>query len=201
MRVMLLSPYGANLARTIESAGDIVLLPDGSGNVDKDMDFLVMFGHRQIIHPAFIKAFPGKVINVHPSLLPWGRGSHPNFWSWYEDTPKGVSLHFADEGIDTGPIIASEQIYFNPAGETLRTTYDHLQKSAEDLFARMWPTIRQGTTGLRQDPKNGSSHKKKDLDCIWPNLSLQWDTPVEEVMELGKLARGESSGKHPRIAT
>lgn len=190
MKVLLLSPYGTNLAQTIERVGDKVLMSSG----DDDADMLVMFGWRYILKPSIITAYGGslKIVNVHASLLPWGRGAAPNFWSWYDQTPKGASLHFVDEGIDTGPIIASEQIYFGEHGETLRTTYDALQVAAESLFDRMWPTIRQGTTGLRQDPTQGSFHKKKDLETIWPNLSLGWDSPVSEVMHLGQLARGNT---------
>lgn len=45
-------------------------------------------------------------INMHPSLLPFNKGRNPNFWALTEQTPYGVTLLFADEGIDTGDIIA-----------------------------------------------------------------------------------------------
>lgn len=45
-------------------------------------------------------------INTHPSLLPHNRGKHYNFWALVEQAPFGVSLHFVDEGIDSGDVIA-----------------------------------------------------------------------------------------------
>lgn len=196
MKILLLSPYGSNIAKTIEAAGDVLvdkivkISPSGIEPVPINADMIVMFGHRQILK-GFMPEWQHRIVNVHPSLLPWNRGAHCNFWSWYDDSPKGVSVLFADEGIDTGDIIASEQVYSNVEHETLRTTYNHLQETAEKLFERMWPTIRQGTTGLRQDHRHGSSHKKKDIERIWPNLSLGWDSPISEVVHLGQLARNK----------
>lgn len=193
MRVLLLSPYEMNLARIIGDSGDRLIQRDirlsEYGVVPQvvDPDFIVMFGHRTILKD-FLPHFDRKIINIHTSLLPWNRGANPNFWSWYDDTPKGISICFVNEGIDTGDIIASEQVMFGES-ETLRTSYNHLHETAEKLFERMWPIIRQGTTGLRQDPAHGSSHKKKDLEAIWPRLSKGWDTPVTEIMKMGVEAR------------
>ena len=73
------------------------------------------------------------IINLHPSLLPWNKGYHSNFWSIYENTPKGVSIHLIDDGIDTGDIVAqSELTYFDE--DTLRTTYKKLRASMVNLF-------------------------------------------------------------------
>lgn len=199
MRVLLLSPYGENIARVIKDAGDTIVDWD---NPLEDEDFVVMFGHPHIFKPSLIEGYGGseKIVNIHTSLLPWNRGAHPNFWSWYDDSPKGVSIHFVDEGVDTGPIIASEMTFFDKDHETLKSTYDHLLQQAERLFERMWPTIRRGTTGLRQAPESGSFHKKKDLEPIWPKLSKGWDTPVAEVMKLGVEARNARSGSGHRAA-
>ncbi|MCL0081308.1 hypothetical protein M1N64_03665 [Peptococcaceae bacterium] len=46
--------------------------------------------------------FQGRAINLHISFLPWNRGADPNFWSFIENAPVGVSIHYLDEGIDTG---------------------------------------------------------------------------------------------------
>lgn len=198
MRVLLLSPYGENIARVIKDAGDEVHNSFDGGLYHPD--FIVMFGWRKILKGLTLHFYKEKIINIHASLLPWNRGAHPNFWSWYDDTPKGVSIHFVDEGVDTGPIIASEMTFFDKDHETLKSTYDHLLQQAEGIFERMWPAIRRGTTGLRQAPESGSFHKKKDLEPIWPKLSKGWDTPVAEVMKLGVEARNARSGSGHRAA-
>ena len=196
MRVLLLSPYGDQIAKAIRDAGDEVGT-DPLALEWHEPDWIVSYGCRQILRRPFVDDYAGKIINIHTSLLPWGRGAYPNLFSWYDNTPKGVTIHFIDSGVDTGDIIASEQIIFEPECVTLATSYRVLSVAAEALFAKMWPAIRKGTTGLRQDLNAGSSHKKKDLEAIWPLLKKGWDTPVTEVMELGRKER-ERSGKSNR---
>ena len=69
---------------------------------DNGIDFIVSYRYRHIISPEVINEIGGKVINLHISLLPWNRGADPNFWSWLEDTPKGVTIHYVDKGINIG---------------------------------------------------------------------------------------------------
>jgi len=52
-------------------------------------------------------------INTHPSLLPYNRGKHYNFWALVEQAPFGVTLHFVDSGVDTGPIVAQREIHYD----------------------------------------------------------------------------------------
>ena len=196
MRVLLLSPYGDQIAKAIRDAGDEVGT-DPLALEWREPDWIVSYGWRQILRRPFVDDYAGRIINIHTSLLPWNRGAHPNFWSWFDGTPKGITIHFIDSGVDTGDIIASSGVMFSTWQETLATTYKMLNTCAEELFAKMWPTIRKGTTGLRQDLNAGSSHKKKDLEAIWPLLSQGWKTPVTEVMELGRKER-ERSGKSNR---
>ena len=47
-------------------------------------------------------------LNFHPSFLPFNRGRNPNFWCLVDETISGVSLHFIDEDIDTGDIVAQK---------------------------------------------------------------------------------------------
>ena len=60
-----------------------------------------------------LKNSKNNIINLHISYLPYNRGAHPNFWSFVENTPSGVSIHQVDSGIDTGKIVIQKQINFN----------------------------------------------------------------------------------------
>jgi phosphoribosylglycinamide formyltransferase-1 len=68
-----------------------------------------------LLRPAFLERFPGRVVNTHPAPLPDFPGAHP-----LEDVlAAGVSetaatVHYVDEGIDTGPVIASERVPILP---------------------------------------------------------------------------------------
>ena len=71
---------------------------------------------------------------MHISYLPYNRGSHPNFWSFYDKTPSGVSIHIVDKGIDTGPIVAQKYVNFNNKDDTFIKTYNVLKIEIENLF-------------------------------------------------------------------
>jgi methionyl-tRNA formyltransferase len=70
--------------------------------------FSALFGHR--IPPSIINHFKDSIINLHPSLLPLGRGSDPIPWSIIEDKPQGVSIHQIDTGLDTGAVLAQREL-------------------------------------------------------------------------------------------
>jgi methionyl-tRNA formyltransferase len=67
-----------------------------------------LFGH--IFPKDIINQFGRNLINLHPSLLPIGRGADPIFWSIVEELPQGASIHRVDEGVDTGEIFVQEEI-------------------------------------------------------------------------------------------
>jgi len=190
MKVRLLSPYGQNLARTIWEAGDEVLYPSDEG----EAEICVMYGHREILRMPEIQKYR-HVVNVHPSILPFGRGAHPNFWAWYNNEPHGVTLHYVDdEGIDTGPIIATKGVQFeHPERETLNSSYMAKHEAAERLFESQWKQIRAGVALPYPQGNRGSSHKKRDLEPIWPLLSKGWETPVNQVRELWRKLNGIAS--------
>jgi len=97
-------------------------------------NFLISCGYRHIIKKELLDQFPNRAINLHISYLPWNRGTNPNFWSFVEDTPKEVTIHYLDEGIDTGDIIVQKKIEFHSDHETLATSYKKLQAAIQELF-------------------------------------------------------------------
>jgi methionyl-tRNA formyltransferase len=79
-----------------------------------DADLAIMAGFNQILKPAALRALP-PVINIHPSLLPAFRGPNPEYWIIaHQATESGVTLHLADAGIDTGPILAQQRFAVEP---------------------------------------------------------------------------------------
>lgn len=75
------------------------------------VDLVVMAGFMKVLSSSFIKAFSRRVINIHPSLLPSFPGLNPQRQALEHGVKiSGCTVHFADEGIDTGPIILQETV-------------------------------------------------------------------------------------------
>jgi phosphoribosylglycinamide formyltransferase-1 len=68
-----------------------------------------------LLTSAFLDRFPGRVINVHPSLLPQFPGATPLRDALAAGVAEtGVSVHYVDEGLDTGPVIRQERVAIRP---------------------------------------------------------------------------------------
>ena len=124
----------------------------------------VMFGY--ILRPNFLRSIPRGCVNVHLALLPYNRGAYPNVWSIVDRTPAGVTIHFVDEGIDTGDVIAQGEVPIEPidTGESLNRK---LVRRATALFAEAWPRIRTGQIEPKPQSKEvGTYHRVKDVTQI-----------------------------------
>ena len=146
-----------------------------------NFDFVISFGYRHIIKPDVIKKCGGKLINLHISLLPYNRGSHPNFWSFYDNTPSGVTIHLIDKGIDTGDILLQKEIHFDTNTETFSSTYKKLTSQIEDLFIKNLDRILNCEIIPKKQVGSGTYHKKSDFHGI-----KSWNTNIKRYLEASK---------------
>lgn len=79
-------------------------------------ELVVLAGYMSILEPALIEAYRGRIINIHPSLIPkfcgagfYGRHVHEAVLA-AGDPESGATVHYVDEGVDTGPIILQEKV-------------------------------------------------------------------------------------------
>lgn len=186
VKILFLGPLQEDLVKFMESFGDDVIQTEQGITLEdenlRQADFIVSYGYRHILNRLVIQSIEQRAINLHISYLPWNRGADPNLWSFLEDTPKGVTIHYLNEGIDTGDILVQEEVAYL-AGDTLRTSYDRLSFSIENLFKKFWPFIRLGEWKAQPQPAGGSMHYKKDR--VKYDYLLQakgWETPVLEVL-------------------
>jgi phosphoribosylglycinamide formyltransferase-1 len=78
---------------------------------ERGAELVVLAGYMQLLSPAFLAAFPGRVINVHPALLPAFPGLDAVQQALaYGVKVFGVTVHFVDDGVDTGPVILQRAI-------------------------------------------------------------------------------------------
>lgn len=159
---------------------------------ENSIDFAVSYRYRHLIRKSIIEYLKGNVINLHISLLPWNRGADPNLWSFLEDTPKGVTIHYVDEGLDTGDIIVQKEVFFDYSDENLATTYQKLNEEILELFKSEWPLISTGKAPRQKQPMGGSFHSSKDKKRFEYLLADKgWDTPVIKLVgRAGRLSRG-----------
>jgi methionyl-tRNA formyltransferase len=165
---------------TLTTGTDLNITPE----YIEDFDWVVSYGYTKIIRKEVITRSRNPIINLHISLLPYNRGASPNFWSWYDNTSKGVSIHAIDEGIDTGDIFVQRKLSLSEK-ETLRSSYLILRKEIEELFKKNFEKIISGDIISFPQEGEGTFHMKKDLEMIWPWLKDGWETPVKEIMKLG----------------
>lgn len=180
---LILSPYPEPIVQSIGATGDKAFVSD---RIERDPDWVICFGHQGLIREPELTVFKDRIVNLHISYLPWGRGTDPNLWAWVNGEPHGVTLHYVDAGIDTGDIIAQRLVDMDES-ETLRSSYDKLHEAAVALFRDAWPALRNGRAPRTRQSGEGSSYRLRDRDRI--ALPQGWDTPVSQLRRPGHRRR------------
>jgi methionyl-tRNA formyltransferase len=123
---------------------------------------------------------PGRFINLHVSLLPYNRGADPNAWSFLDDTPKGVTIHLIDAGIDTGPILLQQEVVFDEVHDTLAGSYATLHDRIRTLFCDNWAVIREGKIRAAAQTGAGTFHRTAELAALRERLlgAEGWDVAI-----------------------
>jgi phosphoribosylglycinamide formyltransferase-1 len=117
-----------------------------------EIDLLVLAGFMEILGPEFIRRFQGRIINVHPSLLPAFRGIHAIEQALEHGVRvAGVTVHFVDEGVDSGPIIL-QQPFELPYSADLEATEETVHAIEHELLPRAVRLLASGA--VRIDPDN-----------------------------------------------
>ena len=140
----------------------------------------ISFNYRHIVPGEVLAYLKNRVLNLHTSLLPYNRGSSPNFFSFLCDTPKGVTIHLMDQGLDTGDVLLQKELFFDESKETFASTYDKLMEEIKGLFREHWQELRAGKiTPVRQEG-TGSLHRMKELERIRQETPFTWDTVIAD---------------------
>jgi phosphoribosylglycinamide formyltransferase-1 len=74
-------------------------------------DYLVLAGYMRILSPTFVRAFAGRILNIHPADTHQHQGLHAYEWAFENQLPETkITVHLVDEGLDTGPILAQQAV-------------------------------------------------------------------------------------------
>ena len=149
---------------------------------NQEINLTVSYTYRHILSKEILLALGDNAVNLHNSFLPWNRGSDPSLWSIAEDTPRGVTLHYMEAGLDKGGIIAHRLVPLK-VGDTLKTSYDALDKAAQEQFQqafqyyKSWPQIKKRPLGT------GSYHSVRDGE-LFHRIIDTYDMSVEKFRKL-----------------
>lgn len=120
------------------------------GDIIEDLktDYIVLAGYMRILSEPFVKKFSNKIINIHPALLPKYPGIHSIERAFQAgDKVTGVTVHFVDEGVDTGPIIKQIEVPINE-GDTLEKLEERVHKAEHKIYVEVLRLLAQGKLKL-----------------------------------------------------
>ncbi|HEV7927912.1 MAG TPA: phosphoribosylglycinamide formyltransferase [Verrucomicrobiae bacterium] len=113
------------------------------------VDLIVLAGFMRILKGELLRAFAQKVVNIHPALLP----AFPGLEAWkqaldYGAKMTGVTVHFVDQGIDTGPIIAQESVPILP-GDTPESLHARIQETERKIYPAVIGALARGRISVQ----------------------------------------------------
>jgi phosphoribosylglycinamide formyltransferase-1 len=118
----------------------------------RSVDLVVLAGFMEVLSPEFIRRFEGRIINVHPSLLPAFRGIRAIERALEHGVRvMGVTVHFVDEGVDSGPIIL-QKAFELPYSAEVEAIEERVHAIEHELLPRAVRLLARGA--VRIDPAN-----------------------------------------------
>jgi phosphoribosylglycinamide formyltransferase-1 len=113
------------------------------------VDLVAMAGFMRILKGGFLRAFAQRVVNIHPALLP----AFPGLESWRQALEYGVkftgaTVHFVDQGVDTGPIIAQRTVPVLP-GDTAASLHARIQEAERVVYPATIAALARGAIRLQ----------------------------------------------------
>lgn len=148
-------------------------------------DYILCDRYNYILKADVLEAMGGRAINLHPSYLPWNKGCRPNFFSIYDQTITGVSIHQMNKGIDTGDIIVQRKVDYEDE-DTLKTSFYKSRTSIINMLFENWLDIKNQNIRTFSQIEKGSYNSEKKFQQIWPKLIKGWNTTISEVKDLKK---------------
>jgi len=180
-------PHALAPARAAAEGVDLFVQPPAS-EVDAlakrlrelEPDLFLVWHYSMVLPPALLSRPRFGSVNVHPGLLPDYRGAHVLQWAIVNDEPEtGVTIHYLDEGIDTGPVIAEKRV---PIGEEhdAASLAARLKEAGLQLLQRHWSVLSSGRAEAVPQRAGGR---------YWPlrttaDGAIDWTQPARHIRNL-----------------
>ena len=142
--------------------------------------YLVSYNYKHIIPGEIIEYMQGRAVNLHISFLPYNRGSSPNFFSFLDNTPKGVTIHELTAGLDKGRILCQKEVVFDEEKETFASSYEKLQQEIMELFKANWEDMKNSKCKGFLPEGKGTYHTMKQLQEFRQEHSFEWSDVIAQ---------------------
>ena len=191
-KIRILGPKSRNESirkKLCEQGFEVIVSPDpyDADSVDEfSPDIILSSGYDRLLRPKTIQKYSQRIINLHAAYLPWARGIGTTLFATILRYPYGVSVHFINEGLDTGNLIA-RKIVQTEQDDTLRTFYSKLLSATEDLFFESFPKIVSGqTNGVPQEELGeiNTNRSRLQFESVMDICPNGYDTLIADLEKL-----------------
>ena len=199
------SSYRTKVEEILNTHGQTVSIFETNENIWSDTEFVTilrdvdfgvsaLYGH--IIPTKFLTVHGIWILNLHPSLLPLGKGADPIPWAIIDDLPQGVTIHEIDCDLDTGPILEQMALETN-ASMSAGEVYQEAMSRLLALYMKLLQPWLNHELKVVCQIGAGSHHYSKDLENV--RVSLQKE-PIEYEKMLRTInALTFNDGRRPRV--
>ena len=146
-------------------------------------DFIISSGYPYKINNTIIKKYNKKIINLHATFLPWGKGIGTTFFSFLLNQPTGFSFHYIDKKFDTGKIICRYKL-IEKKNDTTRTFYKRLLKKIESFFVKNIHKILENNlkgTNQKEYKIQSKYYSRDQFEKIIRLLPYGYDTKLSDL--------------------
>ncbi len=118
------------------------------------IDLILLIGYMRFLSPWFVNKYKNKIMNIHPSLLPkYAAGMDRNVHEQVlknKEKVTGATLHFVDEGADTGPIIMQKEVKIDK-NETVESLKEKVQKAEQEIIVKSIDLYSKGKLKVQEN--------------------------------------------------
>lgn len=191
-KIRILGPKVRNESirkKLCEQCFDVIVSPDpyDANSVDDFApDIILSSGYDRLLSPMTVQKYSRRIVNLHAAYLPWARGIGTTLFATMLRYPYGVSVHFINEGLDTGDLVARKLVQ-TERDDTLRTLYVKLLSATEDLFFECFPKILSGQIlGVPQEElgKTNTSRSRLQFESVMDVCPNGYDTLITDLEKL-----------------
>ncbi len=145
-----------------------------------DIDYFMSIHFPYIIPQSVLDVPRIGSLNLHPAYLPYNRGWHTPSWAILDQTPYGATLHWVDEGMDTGDIAIQREVKVTPS-DTADTLYARVLAAEIEILREAVPLLKARALPRVPQTGQGTEHRKSDLSRV-RRLDLNERLTVHEVL-------------------